>query len=206
MAWLTAGLASSQTQWQLVGNSVMIAPVLLPPLDPHTTGALTELLGVPSGGVPYNTDQWDGYPTDRRRLLDSISSAGRRNVVFLTGDIHTSWAADVPADAAAYPAAGTVATEFVVPSVTSSNIDELLGVPPRTVSPALESTIRATNHHIKYVELDSHGYGVLDVAPEAVQMDWFHLHDRTDPRTGVTRAAGLRVAADSARVDPAPPI
>ncbi|HET8993972.1 MAG TPA: alkaline phosphatase D family protein [Rhodococcus sp. (in: high G+C Gram-positive bacteria)] len=206
MAWLTAGLTSSQTKWQLVGNSVMIAPVLFPPLDPQATGALTELLGVPSNGIPYNADQWDGYPSDRRRLLDAITAAGRRNVVFLTGDIHTSWGAAVPVDAAAYPNAGKVATEFVVPSVTSANIDELLGVPPRTVGPAIESAIRTTNHHIEYVELDSHGYGVLDVTPEAIQMDWFHLHDLSDPHTGVTRAAGLRVAADSASTEPAPPL
>ncbi len=140
MEWLTAGLASSPTRWQLIGNSVMFSPIVLPPLDPRTTGALTELVGVPAGGLPFNTDQWDGYTADRRRLIDTITAAGLRNVVFLTGDIHTSWAMDVPVDAADYPGAGTVATEFVVPSVTSANIDELLGVPPRSLSPALEAT------------------------------------------------------------------
>ncbi|WP_407442083.1 alkaline phosphatase D family protein [Rhodococcus sp. (in: high G+C Gram-positive bacteria)] len=206
MAWLTAGLASSPTRWQLVGNSVMFAPLLLPPLDVRTTGALTALLGAPSSGVPFSTDQWDGYPADRQRLLDAISGAGRRNVVFLTGDIHTSWAIDIPADPADYPGAGTVATEFVVPSVTSANIDELLGVPPRTASPALEEVVRSTNRHIRFVELDSHGFGVLEVTPDAVQMEWFFLGDRTDPSTGARRAAGFRVLNGSARVEPVPPV
>jgi len=203
MDWLTSGLATSPTRWQLVGNSVMFAPVLLPPLDPRTTGALTELTGVPAAGVAFNYDQWDGYGADRRRLLDAITRAGLRNVVFLTGDIHTSWAMDIPVDAAAYPAAGTVATEFVVPSVTSANIDELLGIPPRGASTVLESTLLATNHHIRFVELDSHGYGVLEVTPEAAQMDWFFVTDRRDPAAGSRRVAGYRVAAGTARVEPA---
>lgn len=206
MAWLTAGLASSPTRWQLVGNSVMLAPLLLPPLDVRTTGALTALLGVPSSGVPFSTDQWDGYPADRQRLLDAIVRAGRRNVVFLTGDIHTSWASEIPVDPAGYPGAGTVATEFVVPSVTSANIDELLGIPPRTASPALEEVVRSTNRHVRFVELDSHGFGVLEVTPEAAQMEWFFLDDRTDPATAARRAAGFKVADGSARVEPAPPV
>ncbi len=206
MAWLTTGLVSSPTRWQLVGNSVMFAPVLLPPLDARTTRALTTLLGVPSNGIPFNTDQWDGYPADRQRVLDAIRGAGRRNVVFLTGDIHTSWASDIPENAADYPGAGTVATEFVVPSVTSANIDELLGVPPRSASPALEEVVRSTNRHVRFVELDSHGYGVLEVTPDAALMEWFFLDDRTDPATGARRAAGFRVGDGSARVEPVGPI
>ena len=206
MEWLTAGLATSPTRWQLIGNSVMFSPIVLPPLDPRTTGALTELVGVPAGGVPFNTDQWDGYTADRRRLMDTITAAGLRNVVFLTGDIHTSWAMDVPVDAADYPGAGTVATEFVVPSVTSANIDELLGVPPRSLSPALEATATAANRHVRFVELDSHGYGVLEVTPEATQMEWFFIGDRTDPNTGARRVAGYRVADGATRIEPAAPL
>jgi alkaline phosphatase D len=206
MTWLTAGITSSPTRWQLVGNPVMFSPLLVPPLDPHSTSALTELLGVPATGVPINTDQWDGYAADRQRLLDAIAAADRRNVVFLTGDIHTSWACDIPVDAAAYPVGGTVATELVVASVTSQNIDDLLGVPPRTTSPAIEAAVRDLNRHVRYVELDSHGYGVLDVTPDAVQMDWMYVLDRSDPATGVRHGASLRVTDGSARVEPAAPL
>ncbi|RQM33747.1 alkaline phosphatase [Rhodococcus ruber] len=205
MAWLTAGVASSGTRWQLVGNPVMIAPVLLPPLDERTTAALTAVAGIPAAGAPFNVDQWDGYPADRRRLLDAIRASGR-DVVFLTGDIHSSWAADIPVDAANYPGAGTVATELVVPSVTSANIDELLGVAPRTVSPSIEAAVQATNRHIGYVELDSHGFGILDVTADAVQMDWFYVLDPTDPGTGARYGTSRRVAAGTPRLAPAGPL
>lgn len=206
MEWLTAGITSSSTRWQLVGNPVMLSPVLIPPLDAATSAALTELVGIPATGIPINPDQWDGYAADRRRLLDAITASDRRNVVFLTGDIHTSWACDVPVDAAAYPAGGTVATELVVPSVTSQNIDDTLGAPPRTASPGLESAVGELNRHVRYVELDSHGYAVLDVTPDAVQMDWIYVLDRADPTTGVRHGASMRVGAGSARVEPATPL
>lgn len=206
MAWLTAGVASTPTRWCVVGNPVMVSPLLLPPLDPATTQAFTQLVGVPQDGLVVNSDQWDGYPADRRRLFDAITASGRRDVVFLTGDIHTSWASNVPRQAAGYPGAGTVGVEFVVPSVTSSNIDDLLGVPPRTASVAIEGLIRQTNQHVQYVELDSHGYTVAEVTPEHFQVDWFFLDDKTNPATGARHAVSYRVRSGAGALEPAPPL
>ncbi|WP_420030264.1 alkaline phosphatase D family protein [Rhodococcus maanshanensis] len=202
MDWLTKGIVSSPTQWKVVGNPVMIAPCLFPPLDTKTTAALTDMVGLPDAGVPYNTDQWDGYSADRRRLFDSITTAGVDNTVFLTGDIHTSWACDLPIDAANYPGGATVGTEFVVPSVTSPNIDETLGVPPRTVSVAAEEGFKAVNRHVRYVELDSHGYGVFEIATAGSQMDWFYVSDPIDPNATVRHAVSYRVAHGAQRTLP----
>ncbi|OLT47411.1 alkaline phosphatase [Gordonia sp. CNJ-863] len=202
MSWLTNGLASSETRWRIVGNPVMITPVLIPPLDPQTTGAVTELLGVPREGIPYNADQWDGYAADRRRLLDSITSNGVDNVVFITGDIHSSWACDIPVDVANYPGAGTVATELVGTSVTSTNIDEMFNVPENTTGPTIAAAFGAANHHIRYCELDSHGYSVLTVTPSATQMDWYFLNDKTNPRSGQYCAKSFRVRSGTQRVQP----
>ncbi|GAC53389.1 MULTISPECIES: alkaline phosphatase D family protein [Gordonia] len=202
MSWLTNGLTSSETRWKIVGNPVMISPVLIPPLDPQTTGAVTELLGIPEEGIPYNADQWDGYAADRRRLLDSIRNNGVDNVVFITGDIHSSWACDIPVDVANYPGAGTVATELVGTSVTSTNIDEMFNVPENTAGPTIAAAFSAANHHIRYCELDSHGYSVLTVTPSATQMDWYFLNDKTDPRSGQFYAKSFRVRSGTQRVQP----
>ncbi|MGW5318656.1 alkaline phosphatase D family protein [Nocardia thailandica] len=193
MSWLTAGLVSSPTRWKLVGNSVMIAPLVFPPLEPATTEAITTLLGLPRGGLTVNGDQWDGYTADRATLFDAIAGNRVGDVVFLTGDIHTSWAADLPLDAANYPGGPTVGAEFVVPSVTSSSVGDLLKMPPRTASVPAEEAIKAANHHLRYTELDSHGYGVLDVTPAQAQMDWFYLADVLDPNSGVRHGASFAV-------------
>ena len=52
LKWLTDGLTGSTATWRIVGNPVMITPVLLPPLDRATTGAITDVLGIPEGGIP----------------------------------------------------------------------------------------------------------------------------------------------------------
>lgn len=41
-------------------------------------------------------DVWDGYPAERRRLLDRM--AGVANPVVLTGDIHSNWVSDLHTD------------------------------------------------------------------------------------------------------------
>ncbi|QCQ92949.1 alkaline phosphatase [Rhodococcus sp. SGAir0479] len=202
MDWLTSGIATATAQWKLVGNPVMIAPCVFPPLDGRTMGAVTDTIGVPAAGIPFNTDQWDGYTADRRRLFDTITANGVRNTVFLTGDIHTSWACDLPVDAANYPGAGTVGTEFVVPSVTSPNIDDMLKVPPRTATVAAEEAFKAINHHVRYVELDSHGFGVFEVDKHAAQMDWFYVNDPTDPRGTIRHGVSYRVADGTQQAHP----
>ncbi|MBD8505303.1 alkaline phosphatase D family protein [Hoyosella sp. G463] len=204
--WLIRGTTTSTAQWQLIGNPVMIAPIVLPPLEPATTEALTSMLGIPRGGIAFNGDQWDGYTSDRAALFTALDSAPARNAVFLTGDIHSSWASELPRNAARYPGAGTVGVEYVVPSVTSKNIDDILRVPPRTVSPAIENALRATNQHVRFVELDSHGYGVLEVTTDHAQMDWWFITDPADPGARARHAHSLRTTAGSGQLGPAAPL
>ena len=199
--WLRDGLVGSTAQWKLVGNSVMIAPMLVPPLPADLLGPLLALLGLPQEGGVVASDQWDGYAADRRRLLRAIRDNGVRDTVFLTGDIHSSWASEVPLDAGWYPLSPSLATELVCTSVTSDNIDEILGVPPRTASLVVESAITTLNRHIKWVELDSHGACVLDVTPAAIQMDWYHLAGRSNPTSTVRYGRSYRVRTGTQRVE-----
>jgi alkaline phosphatase D len=200
MAWLQDGLVGSAAQWKLVGNSVMVAPVLVPPLPGDLLGPLLELLGLPREGGVVNPDQWDGYAADRRKLLGTIADNGVRDTVFLTGDIHSSWACDVPRDAGSYPLSPSVAVEFVATSVTSDNIDDIAGVPPRTIGPVVEAALTTLNRHIKWVEVDSHGACVLDVTPAATQMDWFFLANKEDAASALSHARSYRVRAGTQKV------
>ncbi|WP_433334575.1 alkaline phosphatase D family protein [Spirillospora sp. CA-294931] len=200
MEWLKDELTASRARWRLVGNSVMISPVALGAVAADLLGPLAKLLGIPSGGLAVNGDQWDGYTADRKELLTHLHDNKITNTVFLTGDIHTSWASEVPLHAARYPVVPPVATEFVVPSVTSDNIDDIVKVPPRTLSLLAEAALAATNRHIRWSELDSHGFGVLDVRRERTQMDWYFLADRTKPDTPATRAASFATTSGSQRL------
>ncbi|GAB17081.1 alkaline phospholipase D [Gordonia effusa NBRC 100432] len=200
MNWLTNGISTSQTRWQIVGNPVMISPILLPPLDPDRTRILTELIGLPADGARFNSDAWDGYAADRKRLLDAIDHSGKRNTVFITGDIHMSWACEVPRKPADYPGAGSVATEFVVPSVTSNNLDDDVKVPENTLGIPAAAAIVATNRNTRWVETDSHGYGIFTVTPGAAQMDWYFVVDRTIRNTARFHAQSWQVRSGARRM------
>jgi alkaline phosphatase D len=199
--WLKAGLQSSDTTWRLVGNSVMISPFAIGSLTADLLKPLAELLGLPKEGLALNTDQWDGYTDDRRELLAHLRAHAIRNTVFLTGDIHMAWANDVPVDAGTYPLSASAATEFVVTSVTSDNLDDLVKVPEGTVSAVAAPLIRAANRHVHWVDTDRHGYGVLDITAARAQMDYYVLSDRTRPDATSSWARSYRTRSGTQKVE-----
>jgi alkaline phosphatase D len=195
--WLKESLAIDRAQWKLVANPVMIAPVTLANLPDDLLDPVNDVTGVlPRDGAAYNTDQWDGYTDDRREIFEHIRDRGVRDTVFITGDIHSGWAADLPYDASTYPLVGESAgVEFVCTSVTSNNLKDVTDSPPRTTSLAVEDAIKASNRHVKYLNFDDHGFSVLDVTAKRAQMDWFVIGDRAVRQAGVRWEASFATNA-----------
>jgi len=147
-SWLSNRLSNTNSQWKVLAQQVMMAPL--------------EVFG-----VAVNGDQWDGYPAERDRVFNHIINNNINNVVVLTGDIHSSWANDLPTSG--YDASlmvGSAGVEFVTPSVTSPGLD--LGV--------ASSVIQASNSHMKYIDLNQHGFVLLDVNQTRTQADWFYVN------------------------------
>ncbi|PZA20451.1 alkaline phosphatase [Modestobacter versicolor] len=164
--WLTRGITGSSKAWHLVGNQTV----------------LTRVYALPRAGVlpgqVFNTDQWDGYQADQRALLDAMA-AGRTDPVVLTGDIHSSWANDLPRDTTRYPLdRNSVGVEFVCPSVTSNGFKESLG--SAATAQAATAAFQAVNPWVRYLEGIGHGFTVLDVTPARVQADFFFIRSGGD--------------------------
>ncbi len=144
-----------------------------------------------TGGNALNPDQWDGYTAERARLFKHIRSTPVKNVVVLTGDVHTSWALDLtedPYNPLTYnpvTGAGALGVEFVTPSISSANF-ESLGVAGVA---AFEAATRVDNPHVKFVDFDGHGYLVLDVNRKRVQSDWYFVDTVTRPSNNQALAA-----------------
>jgi alkaline phosphatase D len=184
--WLKDGVARTGRSWHLIGNQVIFAPVRFP-------GAA---LGLPADQTFLNSDQWDGYRADQAELIRHLAAQPREagDAVVLTGDIHSSWAMDIPADrsAAGYASAGV---EFVCPSVTSDGFYELVRAAQPTgtsVATSLATTrgitgaVSAANPWVRYLDGIGHGFTLVDVTPERAQAD-YHLTptpsaDEPDPR------------------------
>jgi alkaline phosphatase D len=186
MAWLKEGVADGSQPWHLIGNQVIVTPVRFP----------GPALGVPSVPMLLNSDQWDGYQADQSELIGHLSAQPRAagDVVVLTGDIHSSWAMDLPADRSSGGTYRPVGVEFVCPSVTSDGFYEafsagLTGLSAEAVVAATRGAtgaIQATNPWIRYLDGVGHGYTVVDVTPERVQADFYLTPSPTsaqpDPR------------------------
>ena len=203
MRWLKDSLREDRAQWKLIGNPVMIAPVVFPPLPNDVTKAINDVTGLlPEDGAPYNVDQWDGYTADRHEVLNHLADHGVQNTVFLTGDIHSGWACDLPLDAGTYPTerGRSVATEFVCTSVTSDNLNDITQTAPARSSLGVEAAIQANNRHVKYLNFDDHGFSVLDVTPARTQMDYYVISERTDPNATVSWTASWATKANSQAV------
>ncbi|MFN8299878.1 MAG: alkaline phosphatase D family protein [Chitinophagales bacterium] len=150
LEWFKQQLSASTAKWKLIGNQVMMSPL--------------KVLG-----QAVNQDQWDGYPAERAKIFNYIASNNINNVVVLTGDIHTSWANDLPLDPSSYNSstgAGSIAVEYVCTSITSGSFITF-AVPV--------SAIQLFNPNVKYGELSKRGYLLLDVTDQKVQGDWLHM-------------------------------
>ena len=200
LAWLKDGLLTD-AQWKIVGNPVMIAPVTFGALPKSLITPVNDVTGLlPDNGIAFNVDQWDGYTADRTELFEHIRNNAITDTVFVTGDIHSGWACDLPYDSAVYPLGKTAGVEFVATSVTSNNLKDILGAPRRTVSLTVESIIRTANRHVRYLNFDDHGFSVLDVTRNRAQMDWYVIGERKDSNTAATWTRSYATATGSNRL------
>lgn len=163
--WLTNKLDSSSAKWKVLGQQIMMAPLKV-------------------FGVAFNGDQWDGYPAERDRVYNHVLNNNISNMVVITGDIHSSWANDLPTSTYnSSTGAGSAGVEFVTPSVTSPGMSIPLGA----------SAIKLANGHIKYCDLSSHGYIIMDVNQNRTQADWYNINTIDSKSTAYTYAASYCV-------------
>jgi alkaline phosphatase D len=117
----------------------------------------------------------------------------------LTGDIHSSWAMDLtesPYDAAMYDPAtgeGSLAVEFVTPAVTSPGF-------PRGLGATLATNLKRANPHMRFVELESRGYLIVDLDADKARGSWFHHNDVIRETVTTNRAAVVTTYAGRNRL------
>ena len=165
--WAYERIRDRDRPWCLLATAVVLSPLELS----VPAGALIDE-AMPSGyavvgGEAVCTDEWDGYPVERRKLLNVVAERGGGTVV-LSGDVHSSWAFETRND----PSLPPVAVEFVTPAVSSTPMgDQLPGV-ERLAERVADGVPNQAWH-----DLHHHGYVRLDVRPDEVRADWFVVGD-----------------------------
>ena len=193
LEWFRDAVTTSPAQWQIIANAVMFSPLTIPPgINPKLQDWLIDTVGLPGDGVGLNMDQWDGYMAERQEIIDLIGDTPDRNVVFLTGDIHSSWASDIPRDVRAYRNGqnfDSVATEFIAPAITANGPfsalarHEALHEPARAIIDEGENLLRAVDHWFKWIDLRFNGYMAVEVNKRGTQCDWHFVENVLTPDT-----------------------
>lgn len=159
--WFSNQLTNSKATWKIIGNQVIFSDLELKAVYPK---------------MPRNLDSWDGYPAEKKKIKDIIISNKLRDIIFLTGDTHASWAIEVVSEnLTAYDPStsrGAYAIEFGTTSVSSANDDEYR--PSDTVK-VMETRLISKNPHVKYLNDRDHGYMLITLTSDEVRSEWYYI-------------------------------
>ena len=167
-AWLYGNLARTKATWNLIAQDVLMAQLRQKQ---------------PTGAEAFWTDDWDGYPANRARLLKRIRDTQVSNPVVVGGDMHAFFANDLKADFDD-PGSPTVATEFVGTSISS------YGPPYDLIAQALPD-----NSHVHFFESRRRGYVCVDLERAHMQVRMQAVSDAADPKAEVATLKAFVVEA-----------
>jgi alkaline phosphatase D len=180
--WVKAQLRGSRAAWKVMANELMMMPAKV------------------LGDAYFTFDSWHGYPVEREELLGFIKDRRIKDVVFVTGDIHTFIAGDVRTQMGA---GEPVALEFVGGSITSTGLGEMNinagggtviqgnDANPQT-SPALIEALRGINPWVQSADFDHHGYGRVKATQDAFDCELVRMETIKRRSTRTLPSAGFR--------------
>jgi alkaline phosphatase D len=161
LQWFEEKLKSSQATWKLIGSQVIFSDVYLQKVFPK---------------MPRNLDSWDGFPAEKKKIIDFLLNNKIENVIIASGDTHGSWAIEASIDIKKdYK---PFAIELGTTSISSGNGDERK--PADSVKLA-EQALMKENPHIKYVNDRDHGYLLLTLYPQQSKAEWYYVETLRKP-------------------------
>ena len=123
----------------------------------------------------------------------------------LTGDVHMSYACEIPRDPGTYALTGeSVAVELICPGISSPSIGTIAAQYLPGADVVFDSVTganeKAFNPWVKWRDSTHCGYLVVDVDASRVRADWWLVDDAQSPRSAVRRARTMQVRRGSRQV------
>ncbi len=192
-SWLHRALERDRATWAVVGSGTNMGwnrmpevalTTLAPDAPQRNREYVVNAVAAGKAGLPYNLDNWGGYPAARTRLLGA-AQRGDRNLVVVTGDSHNAWGYDLPNDGR--PAG----VEFGGHSVTSPGFEQSTrGIDPKLVAGAL---INPANPELRWVDTSNRGYMHVTLTPQAATSEWVFMETVRDVSRATKPAHRMRV-------------
>ncbi|PLR92836.1 alkaline phosphatase D family protein [Bacillus sp. T33-2] len=163
--WLLGNLYHSKTHWNVLAQQVFFCQ------RNYGTAAFPK----------YSMDSWDGYWAARQRIIDFAAYIQLKNMIILTGDIHSNWASNILTNFN-NPHSRIIGAEFAGTSITSGGN----GADKRKDT----DRILAQNPHIKFFN-GNRGYVRCRVTPDNWQTDYRVVPFVTKPGADITTKASF---------------
>jgi alkaline phosphatase D len=171
-AWFLKTLRASSRTFKVWGSEVAFLPLRLDlkGLDLAPPELQTRLF--------ISADDWNGFPNERRLLLEELSSAG--NAVILSGDLHCFFAGtpcldDDPSVRVVELTTGSVSSTTWLDGIEGSltadaSLPMNVGVLVQSIDKLLEDKVNRPNPHLAFKDLRSNGYSIIEVGPAELTM------------------------------------
>lgn len=179
-SWLAKAIARNKGTWAVLGSGTNMGYNYTPeeslnwfPKDAPDRNKNYARQGIAAAkaGLPYNLDNWGGYPAARSRLLAAAQRADA-NLVVVTGDSHNAWAFDLP------EGGKPAGVEFGGHSVSSPGFESATqGTDPAIISRGL---LEASKQELRYVDTSNRGYMHLSLTPQAATNEWVFMQTVKD--------------------------
>jgi alkaline phosphatase D len=226
--WFINNMANSTAKWKVIGNQIIFSDlnVGFAAVDSLNKPAITNINAIRNVENLF-IDNWESYPTERNAIMDTLKNKSISNTIFITGDSHASWGFDLNKKPVVYPnpvafnlptpsstynpttGFGSVGVEFATPSISSANFDEAVGSAtangfeaainnPIPVGPPFGTV--SYNPHLKYVDLDRHGYFILDLKDDSAQADYYYVDTLRISSNNESFGKGVVTANNSNRI------
>lgn len=175
-SWIAKALNAStrrKATWQVIGSGTVMGETRMPleaegwldPKLPDSAKAWT-LNGVAAAklDMPFNMDNWSGYPAARARLLSAAQRA-HSNLVMLAGDTHNGWAYDLVHDGK------PVGVEFAGHSVSSPGMENSNKLDPKSIAAAMVKS----SPELRWCDTSNRGYMMVSLTPVAATSQWVFM-------------------------------
>lgn len=173
-SWLYKAFARNKATWTVLGVGTNMGYNYTPedavnwlPKDApeRSKGYVRQGLAAAKAGLPYNLDNWGGYPKARSRLLSAAQRAGA-NLVVVTGDSHNAWAFDLP------EGGKPAGVEFGGHSVSSPGYESSTkGTDPMVIARGLVESSK----ELRWMDASHRGYMNITLTPQAAINEWVLL-------------------------------
>ena len=129
--------------------------------------------GIAAGkaGLPYNFDNWGGYPVARDRIF-AAAQKNDLNLIVVSGDSHNGWAFDLP------EGGRPAGVEFGGQSVSSPGLESATaGVDPKRIA---RDILEHNKQELRWVDTSNRGYMHLSMTPKAATNEWVFMETVKD--------------------------